>query len=154
DSKKRFLLEARMSGSIIHDNIIRIHDYGEIDGRPFIVMEFLVGEDLRKAITNASLPDLKTKLNVLLQAARALHHVHQQNIIHRDIKPDNLHIDTAGRVRLMDFGIAKAANLSLTKTGFALGTPYYMAPEQVLGKPVSAQSDIYAWGLVLYETIT
>lgn len=154
DSKKRFLLEARMSGSIIHDNIIRIHDYGELDGRPFIVMEFLVGEDLRSAITNASIPDLKGKLDVMRQAARALRHVHEQNIIHRDIKPDNLHIDTAGRVRLMDFGIAKAANLSLTKTGFALGTPYYMAPEQVLGKPVTPAADIYAWGLVLYETLT
>jgi serine/threonine-protein kinase len=154
DAKKRFLLEARMCGNIVHDNIIRIHDYGELEGRPFIVMEFLTGEDLRGAIQQGHTGDLKRKLDIALQAARALGYVHKQNIVHRDIKPENLHIDESGRVRLMDFGIAKSANLSLTKTGFAIGTPYYMSPEQVLGKPVTPAVDIYAWSLVLFELLT
>ena len=86
--------------------------------------------------------------------ARALGHVHAQGIIHRDIKPENIHIDQSGRVRLMDFGIAKAADMHLTRTGFAVGTPYYMAPEQVLGKPVTPQADVYSFGLVLFELLT
>ncbi|MBL8232682.1 MAG: protein kinase, partial [Bryobacterales bacterium] len=154
DAKKRFLLEARMCGNIVHDNIIRIHDYGEMEGRPFIVMEFLTGEDLRSAIQEGHTGDVKQKLNIALQAARALGYVHKQSIVHRDIKPENLHIDESGRVRLMDFGIAKSANLSLTKTGFAIGTPYYMSPEQVLGKPVTPAVDVYAWALVLAEMLT
>lgn len=154
DAKKRFLLEARMSGNIIHDNIIRIHDYGEIEGRPFIVMEFLTGEDLRGAIDQGHTGDLKRKISFALQTARALAHVHTKNIVHRDIKPENLHIDDMGRVRLMDFGIAKAHNLSITREGFAVGTPYYMAPEQILGKPITNKADIYSFGIVLYEMLT
>ncbi|HUQ93095.1 MAG TPA: bifunctional serine/threonine-protein kinase/formylglycine-generating enzyme family protein [Bryobacteraceae bacterium] len=154
DIKKRFLLEARMSGSMIHDNIIRIHDYGEIDGRPFIVMEFLVGEDLRHAIDGNRTGDLKQKLGIAIQMARSLGFVHSKSIIHRDIKPENVHIDENGRVRLMDFGIAKTQNLNITREGFAIGTPYYMSPEQVLGKPVTGAVDIYAFGILLYELAT
>jgi serine/threonine-protein kinase len=154
EAKKRFLAEAQISGNIIHDNIIRVYDYGEIGGRPFIVMEFLVGNDLSGVIDKHLAGDLPQKLDIALQAARALSFVHQNSIIHRDIKPDNLHVDSGGRVRLMDFGIAKAANLSLTKTGFAVGTPYYMAPEQILAKPVTTASDIYSFGIVLYELLT
>lgn len=154
DAKRRFLLEAQMSGNFIHDNIIRIHDYGEMGGRPYIVMEFLTGTDLRGAIDKGMLGDLRQKINVALQAARALGYVHTRNIIHRDIKPENLHIDESGRVRLMDFGIAKSQNFNLTREGFAIGTPYYMAPEQVMGKPVTPAADIYAFGIVLYELLT
>lgn len=154
DTKARFLQEARMAGNITHDNIIRIHDYGEQGGRPYIVMEFLTGEDLAKAIKNGHTGDLASRLRIAVQIARALGHVHQQGIIHRDIKPENIHIDTTGRVRLMDFGIAKAKDMNLTRTGFAVGTPYYMAPEQVLGKPVTGQADVYAFALVMYELLT
>jgi eukaryotic-like serine/threonine-protein kinase len=154
DAKKRFLLEAQMSGNFVHDNIIRIHDYGELGGIPYIVMEFLTGTDLRGAIDKNQLGDLKSRLNIALQAARALGYVHTRNIVHRDIKPENLHIDENGRVRLMDFGIAKAQNFNLTREGFAIGTPYYMAPEQVMGKPVTPAADVYAFGIVLYEMLT
>jgi len=154
DAKKRFLLEAQMSGNFIHDNIIRIHDYGEMDGRPYIVMEFLTGMDLRGAIDKGQMGDLKNRIQIALQAARALGYVHTRNIVHRDIKPENLHIDENGRVRLMDFGIAKAQNFNLTREGFAIGTPYYMAPEQVMGKPVTPAADVYAFGIVLYEMLT
>lgn len=154
DAKRRFLQEARMCSNITHDNIIKLHDYGEQDGRPYIVMELLTGEDLRSAIESNHITSFTDKLRVALQVSRALGHIHGLNIIHRDIKPENLHIDQSGRVRLMDFGIAKSANLSMTKTGFAVGTPYYMAPEQLMGKPVTHAVDIYAFGIVLYELFT
>ncbi|MBI4905257.1 MAG: protein kinase [Acidobacteria bacterium] len=154
DAKKRFLAEAQMSAGFRHDNVITIHDFGEIEGHPFIVMEFLTGEDLRTAMDEQHTGDLKHRLGLSLQAARALAYVHTKNIIHRDIKPENLHVDENGRVRLMDFGIAKGHNLSLTKEGFALGTPYYMSPEQVTGKQVTCASDVYAFGIVLYELLT
>jgi len=153
DAKARFLQEAKVAAGLMHDNVIRIHDYGEEQGKPFIVMEFLVGSDLRHAIRENLTGDLASKLKIAIQGARALEYVHAQRIVHRDIKPENMHIDGSGRVRLMDFGIAKAHGLSLTKTGFQLGTPYYMSPEQVMGKPVTPLVDVYAYGILLYELL-
>ena len=86
--------------------------------------------------------------------ARALEYVHSKKIIHRDIKPENVHLDSSGKAKLMDFGIAKAEGLPMTKAGFALGTPYYMAPEQVLGEQVSEPADVYAFGIMLFEMFT
>jgi len=154
EAKARFLQEARMSGNIEHENIIRIHDYGEEQGRPFIVMEFLVGEDLRHAIRDGHTGDLANKLRIARDVARALEYVHSQHIVHRDIKPDNVHIDAAGKVKLMDFGIARAEGLSITRAGFALGTPYYMAPELVRGETPTDAVDIYAYGILLFELLT
>jgi serine/threonine-protein kinase len=154
EAKARFLQEARMAGNIEHENIIRIHDYGEEQGRPFIVMEFLVGEDLRHAIRDGHTGDLNNKLRIAKDIARALEYVHSKKIVHRDIKPDNVHIDASGKVKLMDFGIARAEGLSLTRAGFALGTPYYMAPELVLGQLTTDQVDIYAFGILLFELLT
>jgi serine/threonine-protein kinase len=154
EAKSRFLMEARMAGNIQHENIISIHDYGEEDGRPYIVMEFLVGQDLRDAIKNGATGDLENKLRIALQVARALEYVHARKIIHRDIKPENVHLDGSGKAKLMDFGIAKSEGLSLTRTGFALGTPYYMSPEQVLGQPVTELVDVYAFGILMFELLS
>jgi serine/threonine protein kinase len=153
DVRARFLQEARMASSISHDNIMCVYDFGEEQGRPYMVMEFLQGQDLRGAIKNNSIPTISAKLAIAEQLARALAHIHAQGIVHRDIKPENVHLDANGRAKLMDFGIAKAADLSLTQPGYVLGTPYYMSPEQVLGKAVNPLMDVYSFGVLLFEML-
>jgi len=153
--KSRFLQEARLAGNIAHDNIISIYDFGEdSEGRPFMVMEFLKGEDLRYAIKNGTTGDMRNKLRIALDIARALEHIHAQNIIHRDIKPDNVHVTTAGAIKLMDFGISKSQDSTRTTTGVVMGTPYYMAPEQVLGRNITPQVDVYSFGVLVFELMT
>jgi serine/threonine protein kinase len=154
EAKARFLQEARLAGNIQHENIVSVFDFGEHEGRPFIVMEFLKGEDLRDAIRGGHTGSLIERMKIALQIADALAYVNGRGIVHRDIKPENVHIDPNGRVKLMDFGIAKTADLSLTKTGMTMGTPYYMAPEQVAGKPVTPLVDIYAFGMLFFELLT
>jgi serine/threonine protein kinase len=154
ESKARFLLEARMASNISHENIISVYDFGEDQGRPYIVMEFLEGESLREAIRSGRAGDFTSRMRMALQTARALDYIHARKIIHRDIKPENIHISKIGKVKLMDFGIAKSEGVQLTRAGFTLGTPYYMAPEQVLGKPLTPQADVYAFGILLFELLT
>jgi serine/threonine-protein kinase len=154
EAKARFLEEARTASNMRHENIIAVYDFGEDAGRPFMVMEFLDGESLRDAIQNKTLGGLERKLRIATQAGRAIDYIHNRKIIHRDIKPENLHIDLTGRVKLMDFGIAKSDGVALTRPGMTLGTPFYMAPEQVLGRPLTPHADIYAFGVVMYEMMT
>lgn len=153
--RARFLAEARMAGNLAHDHILSIYDFGEDDlKRPFMVMEFLRGEDLRGALRHGHTGDVQNKLKIAVQIAKALAYIHTQKIIHRDIKPENVHINQAGVVKLMDFGIAKTEGLQMTRAGFVLGTPYYMAPEQVMGSDVTPQVDVYSFGILLFEIFT
>jgi eukaryotic-like serine/threonine-protein kinase len=154
EAKARFLHEARIAGNFQHENIVSVFDYGEHDGLPFLVMEFLKGEDLRAALRKGHAGTLANRLRIAADVASALHYVHEGGIVHRDIKPENIHIDPNGRVKLMDFGIAKTADLSLTRTGMAMGTPYYMAPEQVSGRETTPLMDVYAFGMLFYELLT
>jgi serine/threonine-protein kinase len=155
EAKARFLAEARMAGNIAHDNVISIYDFGEDDHqRPFMVMEFLRGEDLRQAIKNNRTGDVTGKLKIALQVARALGYIHTQKVIHRDIKPENIHVTASGVVKLMDFGIAKTEGLAMTRAGYVLGTPYYMAPEQVTGQNITEQVDVYSFGVLLFELLS
>ncbi len=152
-TKARFLLEARVASGISHENIVVTYDYGEENERPYMVMEFLVGQTLKDAIYRKSLPDFPAKMRAAVQVARALAHLHFLDILHRDVKPDNVHLDALGRARLMDFGIAKTRDTSLTGAGFTLGTPHYMAPELLMGTAASMRSDIYSFGVLLFELL-
>jgi serine/threonine-protein kinase len=151
DVKERFLQEARMAGNISHENVISIYDFGVSEGRPFLVMEFLQGDSLRSLIHDGRAGDLQQRLQIAVQAARAIEYIHASQIIHRDIKPDNIHVNPKGRVKLIDFGIAKMLDLQRTQPGYVLGTPYYMAPEQVRGDKITALVDVYAFGVLLFE---
>jgi serine/threonine-protein kinase len=154
EAKERFLHEARMSGAISHDNIVTIHDYGEEQGRPYIAMEFLRGGDLRDALRKNQAGDPRNRLRIATESAAALEYVHSMGIIHRDIKPENIFIEQSGRAKLMDFGISKAVGFNMTKAGNTMGTPYYMAPEQVQGANITPLVDVYSFGIVLYELFT
>ncbi|MBM3744835.1 MAG: hypothetical protein FJW34_03440 [Acidobacteria bacterium] len=157
EARARFLLEARTAGNIYHDNTIRVFDYGEDEqGRPYMVMEFLPGEDLGTMIDQRRTGSLADKLRLGIQLARALDHIHalSPQIIHRDIKPANIRVTPQGTVKLMDFGIAKRQDLTLTRPGMTAGSPYYMAPEQWLGRGVTHLVDVYSFGAVLFELLT
>jgi serine/threonine protein kinase len=153
-AKSRMQEEARVAGGLAHENVIAFYDYGEESGRPFLVMEYFEGETLRQALRGGRAGDLRKRLLIARQVANALAYVHSKRIIHRDVKPDNIRIDTSGNIKLMDFGVAKSGDLSLTASGFTVGTPYYMAPEQIRGAKPTHLVDIYAFGVVLFELVT
>ncbi len=154
EARTRFLHEAQMAGNISHEHIVNIYDFGDADGCPYLVMEFLRGQNLLSMINKGETGDLKNRLDLALQAARALDYVHSVNIIHRDVKPENMNVSEKGVLKLMDFGVAKVEHLSHTQPGYMLGTPYYMAPEQVKGGAVTKLIDIYSFGVVLFELLT
>ncbi len=153
-TKARFIREAQLAGNIIHENIIRVYDFGDEAGQLFMVMEFLEGQDLADAIKEGRAGSIAERLSTAVQITRAMEHIHSLGIVHRDLKPQNVYITGENVAKLMDFGIAKTDQTSMTKAGYTLGTPSYMAPEQVLGKQVNHLSDIYAFGILLFELIT
>ncbi|MEW5941246.1 MAG: SUMF1/EgtB/PvdO family nonheme iron enzyme, partial [Chloroflexota bacterium] len=154
---KRFDREAKSLAKIIQPNIVKVLDYGEYNGMPFLVMPLLTGGTLRDKLTGRPMP-WKDATRLLLPVARALAYAHLHNLVHRDVKPSNILITASGDPMLADFGIAKIlseeAPQGLTGTNVAVGTPEYMAPEQVSSKNVDARADIYSLGVVFYEMVT
>lgn len=153
-ARARFLQEARAAASLSHKNILGVYDFGEEDGRPFMVMEWLEGQSLKRAIEDNSAGSLHSRLQIALDVAHALEYVHSKGIVHRDVKPDNVFLDHSGCAKLMDFGISKSRDLSITQAGGTVGTPHYMAPEQLRGDPVSAAVDVWGFGVLLFELFT
>lgn len=153
-AKKRFLLEAQAAAALEHPNICTIHEIGEADdGKLYIVMGFYEGETLAQRIARAPL-QLDDAIPVVLDIARGLSKAHEHGIVHRDIKPANVILTTDGVVKILDFGIAKLRDNSLTQTHGVLGTFAYMSPEQAFGETVDSRTDIWALGVMFYEMLT
>ena len=152
--RERFYREARASGRLSHQNLTIVHDVGEVDGKPYIVMEYLKGKDLRTIINGRESLRLEQKLDYALQICRGLEFVHSEDIIHRDIKPENIKILAGGKIKIMDFGIAKPAASTMTQPGARIGTPWYMSPEQIKGKGIDKRADIFSFGVLFYELLT
>ncbi len=155
----RFYREARAAAQLNHPNVVTIHRVGSDDGYHYIAMEYLKGRELTEVIKEKKFLDVPTALEITRQVAGALAAAHELKILHRDIKPQNIMLDDTGRVKVMDFGIAKIANPegdthALTMTGQLIGTPAYMSPEQCKGAPSDHRSDIYSLGVVLYQMLT
>jgi hypothetical protein len=155
DQIERFRREARAVAQLSHPHIVTVIDAGEDDGRPYIVFEFVAGETLKERIKRLGRLPIGEAVAYAIEIARALGAAHQRNIVHRDVKPQNVLIDEEGRAKVTDFGIARSLDEEgLTADGRVLGTTDYVAPEQALGHPCTAQSDLYSLGIVLYEMLT
>jgi serine/threonine protein kinase len=164
ERRARFIQEAKAASALNHPNIVTIHEVGEQDGRTFIVMEFVDGKSLNELIPRKGMK-LTEALRVAAQVADALTAAHAAGIVHRDLKPGNIMVDAQGRVKVLDFGLAKQTapapapdeetrTAPLTEEGAIVGSVPYMSPEQAEGRPVDARSDIFSFGAVLYEMVT
>lgn len=161
---QRFSQEARAAAALNHPNILSIFDIGEEQGAPYVVSELLEGETLRERLRNGPLP-VRKAIDYAIQVAKGLSAAHEKGIVHRDLKPENLFLTHDGRVKILDFGLAKltqpeattgdAPTLQVaTETGLVMGTAGYMSPEQVRGKPADHRSDIFSFGAILYEMVS
>ena len=156
DFVTRFQKEAQAVAQLEHPNIVRIHDFGNVDNQFFMVMQFVEGLDLKHQLANTGAIDADAAIDLVIPVSAALSYAHERDLIHRDIKPENIMLGQKNEPILMDFGIAKllTENTALTQTGVGIGTPAYMAPEQAQGLTITPATDIYALGVVLYELVT
>jgi CHASE2 domain-containing sensor protein len=152
--KERLVREAKAAGKLSHPNIVTIYDVGEQEGVQYIAMEYLSGYTLESFIKKKKELNYKIVAKIIMQVCAALNYAHQRGIVHRDIKPANIMLLEDFLVKVMDFGIARLETSSLTQSNTALGTPHYISPEQLEGKPADKRSDIFSLGVVLYEFLT
>ena len=154
--RQRFFREAEIAGRLEHRNIVSVFTFGFQDGVPFLVQEFLEGEDLRQALERGLPMSGVQRLDILLQVAEGLAYAHEQGVIHRDVKPANIRLVSDGRVKVIDFGIAKLASdeSQLTQKGVTMGTASYLPPEQVRGGETDFRADIFSFGVLAYELFT
>jgi len=155
---ERFKQEIRLARKIAHRNVVRTYDLGEVNGLYYLTMEYVEGTSLKQLIATRGPLPVPVTLTIGKQLCRALEVAHEQGVIHRDIKPQNLVVEPSGVLKVMDFGIARLASRTtdpgLTKEGMSIGTPDYMSPEQLSGKELDARSDLYSAGVVLFECLT
>jgi len=154
DVRARFKREAHSAGRLSHPNIVTIFDYGEHEGAPYIAMDLMQGEELSRSLESGARMALPQVVRVMDQLLSALAYAHHAGVVHRDIKPSNVFVLRDGTIKMCDFGLARIEASNLTETGAVLGTPAYMSPEQFLGLPVDARSDIFSVGVVLYQMLT
>lgn len=152
--KERFYREARACARLQHPNIVTVYDLGEYEGIAYIAMELLVGVDWRVLVKEKRVVPATQKLEFMAQVCDGLAHAHRNTVVHRDIKPSNLFVHHGGQVKILDFGLARLPTSNLTLTGRVLGTPNYMAPEQILGQPCDARSDLFSAAIVFFEFLT
>jgi len=154
--RARFEREAKMAASMIHPNVIQIFSYGIEQNVPYFAMEFVEGQDLSVRIRKKQKFTMRESVKIVADVARALEVAHEKGLVHRDIKPGNIMISNKGIVKVMDFGLAKAASVqsAISQPGLIMGTPSYMSPEQGMGQELDVRSDIYALGVVLYKLLT
>ncbi|MEP6993016.1 MAG: protein kinase [Acidobacteriota bacterium] len=154
--KHRFFREAELAGNLHHRNITTIYDFGVENGIPYIVQEFLTGEDLDRKIKRGEPIPVARKVEILMAIADGLAYAHNASIVHRDVKPANIRVLEDGSVKVMDFGIAKSLETesNLTQTGITLGTSAYLAPEQIRGEPIDRRTDVFAMGVLCYELLS
>jgi serine/threonine-protein kinase len=151
----RFQQEIKAAGRLNHPNIVTIYDVGKTDQVAYMAMEFLEGKELKDMIATGQLPSAGEVVDIIAQVADGLWFAHQQDIVHRDVKPSNIMVMKGGTAKITDFGIARLPNSAVkTMTGLILGSPRYMSPEQVIGKSIDSRSDIFSLGVVLYEALT
>jgi serine/threonine-protein kinase len=154
---QRFLQEARAAAALVHGNIVQIHEVGQVDGIHFIAEEYVAGPSLRRWLAVRGPLDAAQAVSVLVQAAAALERAAGAGIVHRDIKPENLLLTPAGELKVADFGLARLMHAdddtALTQAGLTLGTPLYMSPEQVEGRPIDPRSDLYSLGATLWHLL-
>jgi serine/threonine protein kinase len=153
-SRPRFYREARAAAKLQHRNIVTIFEFGEEDDTPFIVMEFLRGQDLAKRLRAEPPLTLEQKIDIIAELCTGLHFAHEQGVIHRDVKPANIWLVPDGSVKLLDFGIAKFSSSTMTRQGSVLGSISYMPPEQINGLEVDGRADVFSAGVVLFELLT
>ena len=153
---RRFQNEATIASSLNHPNIVKVFNHGTIEGRPYIANEYVRGQSMKDMLDFRTSIPIAEAVSYMLQLTSALFYAHQHNIIHRDIKPQNIYVMPDGTIKLGDFGIAQAGGVddSFTKTSEIVGSVHYLAPEISQGKPASIQSDIYAAGVTFYELLT